>query len=81
MTPTLPDLIQTLHQQNYNAVSVVPIFLGQGGHVRRDLPELIEQLTLNYPHIALTLAPAIGEDERVLNAIAEVCLTQIALVK
>ena len=77
MTPSLPELIAHLVQQQVAAVTVVPIFLGQGGHVRRDLPELITQLSADYPQVRFTLAPDIGEDEQVLQAIADVCIAQL----
>ena len=77
MTPTLPELIPQLIQQQVQAVTVVPIFLGQGGHVRRDLPALMTALQLDYPQVAFTLAAAIGESDVVIKAIADVCLSQL----
>ena len=74
MTPRLPELIAQLESQGVRQVRIVPIFLGQGGHVRRDLPELVEQLQQAYPAMGLTLATAIGENELVLQAIAGVCI-------
>ncbi|PRC95251.1 sirohydrochlorin chelatase [Solimicrobium silvestre] len=77
MSPTLPELVAQLAAQHCQAITVVPIFLGQGGHVRRDLPQLMTQLEAQYPQIQFNLATAIGENERVLMAIAEVCVANL----
>ena len=78
MTPSLPDLVEQLVQDACNEIDeivVVPIFLGQGGHVLRDIPPLIEQLNTKYPRLQLKLTPAVGEDVEVLNAIARYCVS------
>ncbi len=74
MSPQLPELVKQLHADAHQDISIVPIFLGQGGHVIRDLPLLVEQLRQDYPHINLKLAEAAGEDASVLQAIAAYCL-------
>lgn len=74
MTPRLPELVQQLVQAGCTDVTVVPVFFGQGGHVLRDLPAMMEQLKLDYPQLRLTAAAAVGEDAGVLNAIARYCI-------
>ncbi len=77
----LRDLIQPQLQQlavdGIAEVSVVPIFLGQGSHVRRDLPALIEQARQQYPHMLINVAQAVGEPPDVLNAIAQHCVSTL----
>lgn len=78
MTPSLPDLVEQLVQDGCGEIDeivVVPVFLGQGGHVLRDIPPLIEQLNTKYPGLQLKLTPAVGEDLEVLNAIARYCVS------
>jgi sirohydrochlorin cobaltochelatase len=75
MQPDLPQLLQQLAAAGVNQVSVVPVFLGQGGHVRRDLPGLIAQAQQQHPQMAITVAQAVGEQPDVLNAIAEYCMS------
>lgn len=74
MSPSLSELVAHYAQEGVTQVTIVPIFLGQGGHIRRDLPILIEQLTLQHPHIAIEVAVAVGEDDNVLHAIANYCI-------
>ncbi|MFT5642826.1 MAG: sirohydrochlorin cobaltochelatase [Janthinobacterium sp.] len=79
MTPRLPELVAELQQGGIDAITVVPVFLGQGGHVLRDLPLLVEQLQLDHPGLAITVAQAAGEDAAVLGAIADYCVAQVVL--
>ncbi|WP_211465219.1 sirohydrochlorin chelatase [Collimonas silvisoli] len=77
MQPDLPQLLQQLAAAGVSEVSVVPVFLGQGGHVRRDLPGLIAQAQQQHPQLAITVAQAVGEQPDVLNAIAGYCLSTL----
>ncbi len=73
MTPRLPEVVGQLMQEGCTQATVVPVFFGQGGHVLRDLPVMLEELTQAYPALVLKAAPAVGEDTEVLNAIARYC--------
>ena len=77
MQPDLPQLLQQLVADGVNEVSVVPVFLGQGGHVRRDLPALIMQAQQQYPQLAIAVAQAVGEQPDVQNAIAAYCISTL----
>ncbi|WP_136419429.1 CbiX/SirB N-terminal domain-containing protein [Herbaspirillum sp. ST 5-3] len=78
MTPKLPELVRQLMQDGCTNMTVVPVFFGQGGHVLRDLPVMIEQLKKEFPGLQLKSAAAVGEDADVLNAIARYCVTTLA---
>lgn len=79
MAPRLPELVQQLAQSGCSDVTVVPVFFGQGGHVLRDLPVMVEQLKVDYPQIKLNVAAAVGENAAVLNAIAKYCISKLSL--
>ena len=74
MEPRLPELVKQLVQDGCREVTVVPVFFGQGGHVLRDLPVMVDQLRLDYPEVAIKAVAAVGEDAEVLNAIARYCI-------
>jgi sirohydrochlorin cobaltochelatase len=74
MTPRLPECVDALAADGYVDVSVIPVFLGQGGHVLRDLPLLLDQIRQAHPQLALRVAPAVGEDDSVQEAMARYCL-------
>lgn len=78
MTPRLPELMQQLVQEGCAEVTVVPVFFGQGGHVLRDLPVMIDQLRIDYPNVSLNAVPAVGESAEVLNAIGEYCVSTLS---
>ena len=74
-----PDLLSAIDAQvalGCTRVTVVPVFLGRGGHVRRDLPEIIAQCQTQHPAVEIRCAGAVGEDEAVLASIAAFCLAQ-----
>jgi len=47
----------------------VPVFLGQGGHVREDLPAAVDAVRARHPGLDIELRLAIGEDDAVLDQI------------
>ena len=74
MTPRLPEAVAALAAAGVGRISIVPVFLGQGGHVLRDLPLMVAQLAADYPGIKIDVVQAAGEDASVLNAIADYCV-------
>jgi sirohydrochlorin cobaltochelatase len=74
MSPRLPEAVAELVRDGCERVSLVPVFLGQGGHVLRDLPVLVEELRGAHPGLEITVAPAVGEDAAVLAASAGYCV-------
>ncbi len=75
MTPRLPELVAELASSGTSEVTVVPVFLGQGGHVLRDLPLMVEQLRLDHPRLAIKVVEAAGENAAVLGALADYCVS------
>ncbi len=74
MTPTLADAVAGLIGAGVTHIDVVPLFLGTGGHVRDDLPPLIEAMRARNPGVAITLHAAIGEHAEVVDAMARAAL-------
>jgi sirohydrochlorin cobaltochelatase len=74
MTPDLEAAAAALVARGCTALRIVPVFLGQGGHVRQDLPALVARVQAAHPGVPIALQSAVGEDERVLDRIAEVCI-------
>ena len=78
MEPSLSDVVARLVEQGCTQISVVPVFLGQGGHVSRDLPAMVDTLRATYPALQLEVAGAVGESPAVLAAIAAYCRSTLA---
>lgn len=70
MQPSLPDCAAALHADGVRELRVVPVFLGAGGHLKADLPTLVDGLKARYPDLAITVEPPIGEQPGVIAAIA-----------
>ncbi len=70
MTPALSDAGAALAAAGCTQVDVVPLFLGAGGHVRKDLPELLAALRAACPGTEWRLRRAIGEIDSVIDAMA-----------
>lgn len=70
MQPDFGVASSALIEAGCTQLQVVPLFLGAGGHVRRDLPLLIEQAQARHPGVVIAATPAIGETEVVTRAIA-----------
>lgn len=80
MEPRLPAVVTRMAEEGCAQISVVPVFLGQGGHVLRDLPPMIDQLRSAHPQVQLTVADAVGESAAVLEAIATYCASSVTEV-
>jgi sirohydrochlorin cobaltochelatase len=71
--PTLNDAIAQLVSEGVHSIRIVPVFLAAGAHVRNDLPHLVQEARLAHPRAIIELAPPVGEQAVVLDAIAQVC--------
>jgi sirohydrochlorin cobaltochelatase len=77
MSPTLPEAGDALAAVACSEVAVQPMFLGTGGHVRKDLPLLLEALRARHPGTRFTLQTAIGETAPVMEAMAQVAASAL----
>jgi sirohydrochlorin cobaltochelatase len=77
MTPALPDEVAALVARGVAHITVVPVFLGQGGHLQRDLPALCASLRATHPGLTLDVAGPVGEDAGVLKAMADYCISAL----
>jgi sirohydrochlorin cobaltochelatase len=71
MHPSLEEVITSIANDGANEVVVVPVFFGQGSHLRNDFPILLTACKEKFPEIKLSATSAVGEDEDVLQAIIE----------
>lgn len=70
MQPTFDETVTALHAQGIRYITVAPIFLAIGGHMRKDLPKLIEE-TQSRTGIEFRVLPALGEVDSLITAIAD----------
>lgn len=73
--PSLEEALAALVAKGAGAIRVVPVFLGAGGHVKQDIPDLIAAAN---PPVSVTLEAPIGEQLQVIEAIAAAIAEGIA---
>lgn len=71
MTPSLADCAAGLVAAGARRIVVVPMFIAQGGHLRRDVPLLVEELRQRHPEVYFELAGPVGESDAVIRAMAD----------
>ena len=70
MEPAFDAAVDALYARGIRRITVAPIFLALGGHMRNDLPKLVgtaQQRT----GIAFQVLPALGEVDSLIAAIAD----------
>jgi len=70
MQPSLADAAAQLVTEGCRRIEVLPLFLGAGGHVRKDLPALLETLCATHAGVHFELNPAVGEMPALIAAMA-----------
>jgi sirohydrochlorin cobaltochelatase len=75
MSPRLPEQVAQLAAAGTEHITVVPVFLGQGGHVLRDLPLMLDELRAAYPALRIDAVGAVGEAPDVLRAMTDYCVS------
>ncbi len=68
--PELAEAIDTLAATGAQRITVIPMFLAQGGHLKKDLPLLIEAARDRHPECDIRQAQAVGESDIVIGAMA-----------
>lgn len=71
MQPDFQTAVDELVAQSVERISVMPLFLAAGGHLRNDLPQLVNAALARHPHLRIRVLPPIGESEVLLDAIAD----------
>lgn len=74
MTPGIVEAGARLAAAGCSSIDLMPLFLGAGGHVRKDLPICFTELQAAYPSVDWRLHPAIGEVPSVIQSMADAAL-------
>lgn len=71
MQPKLADAVDTLAAQGVRNLTLIPMFLARGGHLKQDLPVLIAAIQAQHPGLKMHIAPALGEVEVILGQLSD----------
>lgn len=70
MTPRLDEAMERIAGSGVADVTVAPLFMAQGGHMKEDVPLLLAQAQQRHPDVEIRLLPAVGEVDALLRAIS-----------
>ncbi len=76
MEPRLAGAVGVLAGEGIRRITLVPLFLAQGGHLKEDLPRLLDDIRRQHPAVRIDVTAAIGDSESLTNAIADWALAQ-----
>ena len=76
--PDLPSAARQLAARGVQQLTVVPLFLGVGKHVREDLPLLMSNLRQQHPGVEIVLQPSVGENPELIALLARIALADTA---
>ena len=79
MAPNLADCAAELVAAGATRIAVIPMFIAQGGHLKREVPEMLDRLRSTWPEVRFSLGGAIGENEIVVQAMASTALQAAGL--
>ena len=71
MVPALADAVAGLVKAGHTRITVAPLFMAQGGHLKNDLPKILDAIRAEHRGSEITLLPAIGEVDAILDAISD----------
>jgi sirohydrochlorin cobaltochelatase len=71
MSPSLAEAVDRIVASGHLHVTVAPLFMGQGAHLRRDVIAIVAELRVRHPALDLKVLPAAGEVAEVLEAITQ----------
>ena len=77
MSPTLEDAIAALAAEGASSITVFPLFMAQGGHLKQDLPRILDAVRATRPNLPIALQTAIGDAPELLDAISAWILSRV----
>ena len=78
MQPRLQDCAASLADEGFTRIVILPMFIAQGGHIKKDTPVILDALRSSYPQVGFELAGPVGEAEVIVRAIAAHALGLLA---
>ena len=71
MEPSLPEIAERLVAAGATKLTIAPLFMAHGAHLKKDLAEMLSTLKDRHPRIEVAVLPVLGEADTVLLAISE----------
>lgn len=71
MSPSLDEAAGRLAGKGIKTVIIVPLFLAQGAHLKRELPAMVAKIRKGHAKTEFRVTPALGEAPEIVAAITE----------
>ena len=71
MPPSLEETAQKLVAEGIETVIIVPLFLAQGAHLKRELPAMVAKIRKRHAKTGFRVTPALGDAPEIVAAITE----------
>ena len=71
MSPSLDEAAAGLADKGIRTVFIVPLFLAQGAHLKRELPAMVAKIRKRHAKTEFRVTPALGEAPEIVAAITE----------
>lgn len=71
MQPRLPEAVRRLAAAGHERITIAPLFMAQGAHLKRDLEQIVAGLRGVHSGIEFRVLPVAGEADPVLEAIGD----------
>src|SRR6266581_8306542 len=71
MSPSLDEAAARLAGEGIGTVVIVPLFLAQGAHLKRELPAMVAKIRKRHAKIEFRVTSALGDSPEIVAAIAE----------
>lgn len=69
--PCIEESVEQIIAKGATEIYAVPMFIFDGVHVTRDIPELLKSLQKKHPNVKIILGRHMGADDRIAQIVAE----------
>ncbi len=69
--PSLETILENLIVNGSKDILILPLFLFEGNHILKDIPETVEKIVDGRYDISVKILPSIGFDKRVAQVLAD----------
>lgn len=69
--PSLPGAVEQVVEGGARDVLILPCFLFQGNHIKRDIPGLLAEIGVRHPGVRIHMHRHIGPDPRLVDILCD----------
>jgi sirohydrochlorin ferrochelatase len=67
--PNLEEALKNCMEAGSTDITVIPYFLHEGLHMRLDIPKMMHEYALRYPHVRFVFGRSLGFDESLVDLV------------